>query len=113
MDALASRRGFLRDLVGLPLIGGGLTIIGAPIAVAAPATWEMMNEYETWLGFEHQRVATLLRPGQDLKGVRFYGPAHDWHYGRAEREWRNGCPSTRAALVLSAVGCDWRREEGQ
>jgi len=34
---LTERRGFLRALAGLPLIGGGVTLVGAPTAVAEPA----------------------------------------------------------------------------
>lgn len=38
MTGPESRRGFLRGLVSLPLIGGGVTLIGAPTAAATPVT---------------------------------------------------------------------------
>ena len=104
MSALSDRRGFLRGLVSLPLIGGGVTLIGSPSAVAEPASLHLLSEYESWLGIEHSRVARELRPGTDHAGWRLYGPAHDWHL----RACRDVPPSTRAALVLAAVGCDWR-----
>ena len=108
MTGPSDRRGFLRGLVSLPLIGGGVTLIGTPSAVAEPVTTRLLHEYETWLGYEHIRVSRELRPGTNATGVALYGPAHDWHYDRAGREYRHGEPSTRAALVLAAVGCDWR-----
>ena len=43
--APASRRGFLRGLTTLPLIGGGVALIGAPSAVAEPVTRSMLETY--------------------------------------------------------------------
>ena len=54
-DPLA-RRGFLRDLVGLPLVGGGLTLIGAPSAVARPVTPGMLATYSAWLEYERKAL---------------------------------------------------------
>lgn len=103
----SSRRGFLRGLTSLPLIGGGVTLIGAPTAVAEPASFRLMVEYESWLGYEQARVARELgRP--DRTAISLYGAAHDWHVHRHGAGYRNGAPSTRAALVLATVGCDWR-----
>jgi hypothetical protein len=76
-----TRRGFLRGLVHLPLIGGGITLIGAPSAVAEPVTKDLLYSYKSWLQMEHPRL-------------------NDWE--------SQPQPSTRAAGVLSAVGCDWR-----
>ena len=35
---MADRRSFLRQLASLPLIGGGVTLIGKPTAAAVPVT---------------------------------------------------------------------------
>lgn len=45
----SSRRGFLRGLTRLPLIGGGVALIGAPTAVAEPLTPALLDSYEAWL----------------------------------------------------------------
>lgn len=103
MSGPASRRGFLRDLVGLPLIGGGLTLIGAPSAVAAPVTPDLMANYESWLAMEARAVSQELRPGYPPGSVTtLYTDAWRWHHDGAAPP-----PSTRAALVLSTVGCGW------
>ena len=104
MRAPSDRRGFLRGLISLPLIGGGVTLTGAPSAVAEPISLRLLSEYETWLGIEHHRVARELRPGSEHAGWKLYGSAYAWH----RVEYRDAAPSTRAALVLASVGCDWR-----
>jgi hypothetical protein len=104
----SSRRGFLRGLTTLPLIGGGITLIGAPTAVAEPVSERLLLEYETWLGYEHIRIARELRPGFSHPYVQFDGPAYEWHYDQVARRFLNGPSSSRAALVLATVGCDWR-----
>jgi hypothetical protein len=38
MSDLLARRDFLRSLAHLPLIGGGVTILGNPTAAAVPVT---------------------------------------------------------------------------
>lgn len=119
MTGPGSRRGFLRGLVTLPLIGGGVTLIGAPSAVAEPVTDRLMREYHDWLMFERNEVTREIEAGSPsrfgLDCIR--GSAWRWHLARGERRPDgNGVmmgdgvsfPSTRAALVLSAVGCNWR-----
>ncbi len=44
--SLTGRRGFLRGLVTLPLIGGGVTLIGNPTAAAEPVTKELLVNYQ-------------------------------------------------------------------
>ncbi len=108
MSGPASRRGFLRDLAGLPLLGGGLAIIGAPTAVAIPVHNGLLRSYETWLIDELKRLVAETRPGI----TPFYQsgildePAYEFHYPRLGA---SPLPSTRAALVLSTVGCGWGR----
>ena len=122
MSVPYDRRGFLRGLVSLPLIGGGVTLIGSPSAVAAPITDTLLGEYADWLVYEH---SDLMRErfGQDNPRATQewrarFGRAFDWHRARGHfcRSEPDGAllgdgksfPSTRAALVLATVGCDWR-----
>ena len=116
----APRRGFLRSLASLPLIGGSVAVLGDPVAAAEPITERLLNRYDAWLEIEraHLRVERF--------GDRRHGPRSQfelvWHdvekgeifdvdrgsligsgHRRGEPE-----PSTRAAVVLSAVGVDWR-----
>lgn len=124
MSAPGSRRGFLRGLTTLPLIGGGVALIGAPSAVAEPCTQPALEAYADWLAREYGEtlieLAPLDHPGRAVL-PQFY------EYARQHaREWCDdnltltrsrrvsferppaAPPSTRAALVLSAVGHDWR-----
>lgn len=117
--APAGRRLFLRALAALPFVGGGVAIVGAPEAVAEPVTKQMLREYHDWLMYERFMVAQEL---EDDEPNRFgpqsqFGSAWRWHRERGPiRQSESGLPlgdgvsfpSTRAALVLSAVGCDWR-----
>lgn len=111
MSALGSRRGFLSGLVSLPLIGGAVTLIGSPSAVAEPASDVLMREYTSWPAYEWSR-ASMETYGND-RGLWFplHGRAYEWHRVRGDRLRAIVPPSTRAALVLSAVGCDWREGE--
>lgn len=107
------RRGFLRGLLTLPLIGGGVSLIGAPTAVAAPVTQPLMDRYVAWLAHEHR--AALLEWGRMRRSLDDLAEATDWVQS-APLYWMPGDPtaisaviagkpSTRAALVLSTVGC--------
>ncbi len=113
---IGDRRAFLCQLVRLPLVGGGVTLIGAPTASAEPVTERLLDTYEEWLREEHiQLVVERTLAGRDLRSDLIEGtPALYWHQPPRLR-WleRTGrappAPSTRAALILSAVGCDWRK----
>lgn len=126
MTAAADRRGFLRSLVSLPLIGGGVTLIGQPTAAAVPVTRALLDSYETFLHFELRKLrwerfgpAGLEQPfgasGLDVVfRDRRTGKTFDYlsldNAGAAFHEYGPTAPraSDRAAVVLSAVGCDWR-----
>ena len=103
------RRGFLRGLVGLPLLGGGLTLIGAPTAVAEPISEHLLRVYASWLWGERGRALDELYPahapgfrnGLDMnEGVFFHHDVPDYS---------TPPPSARAAVILAAAGCEWRR----
>lgn len=126
MTAPASRRGFLRGLTTLPLIGGGVALLGSPTAVAEPITTDLLNSYDAWLEYERRH----------LRWERFKTPLWDVHNPGLQSVWYDSVrkqhfdyvpvanaggryhlsddpklqaqPSTHAALVLSAVGCNWR-----
>ena len=116
----ASRRGFLRGLTLLPLVGGSVALIGAPSAVAGVPSPECVETYLAWLHYEQRAVhdAHFGGPGalvngkprllipQDNPGAAFhfadtYGDAGWW--GRVGAE-----AIARAPVVLAAAGCDWR-----
>jgi hypothetical protein len=99
-----SRRAFLSQLAKLPLIGGGLSLIGQPKAVAEPVTLELLDNYQSWLISEY---ISLYRELQSLGhsgdiNTRNPGALHGPPIGF------DPLPSSRAALVLSTIGCDWK-----
>ena len=110
MSAPANRRGFLRNLVSLPMIGGGVTLIGAPSAVAQPVTTGLLMAYNEWLFMERRLLCE--EQGIEEGNGRYFVPtntgAHTFHWdGPGGWQAPGNRPSTRAALVLSAVGCEW------
>lgn len=108
------RRGFLRGLVSLPLIGGGVTLIGQPTAAAVPVTPELMTRYCAFLARELGEALVerdiILYPTQpDLVAFRREAvdrwPQYNWPEDPvAHAAARSGLPSQRAAVVLGAVG---------
>ena len=105
---MSDRRNFLRGLVTLPLIGGGVKLIGQPTAAAVPVSDGLLRNYEAWLAWERYQLQTEMW-GKDAatKCTTFLAvnlPGEQWH-----NPWKAGetCPeaSTRAALVLATVGC--------
>ena len=95
-----------------------MALIGQPSAVAEPATEKLLWAYKEWLFYEHRMVSyELAEHDRPLARCieRFSGGDLDWHFQWTGRGFRGPAgwidapqPSTRAALVLSAVGCDWR-----
>jgi len=113
MNAPSSRRGFLRGLTTLPLIGGGVTLIGQPTAVAEPVSDQLIASYMEWLHMERRMLCREVWPGEP-RADRYIPQntgASSYHVPDGV-DWRSlPRPSTRAALVLSAVGCDWKGGE--
>jgi hypothetical protein len=101
------RRAFLSQLAKLPLIGGGLSIIGQPKAVAEPVTMELLDNYMTWLVAEYIGLYRELQANGHKVDINTRNAAAVFHppFG-----WdpEFPAPSARAAVVLSAVGCDWK-----
>jgi hypothetical protein len=110
---MAERRGFLRGLVSLPLIGGGVTLIGRPSAVAVPVTTDLQDRYIAWLAHEHRQALCERYAEQGVRIGRlvpmFYFPAAP----DIEAAVYAAPPSSRAAVVLSAVGCGLRWRDAQ
>ena len=124
---MTARRDFLRGLVSLPLIGGGVTLIGQPTAVAEPATPDLLEAYKTWLDYEKrflcwemaadpvfiERFRHMPKTENRVERSRtieqylsYVGQSGSYHGGLSAAS-----PYTRAALVLSTVGCDWREDD--
>lgn len=100
-DHLA-RRGFLRGLASLPLIGGGVAIIGNPVAPAEAASFELLRSYNAWLIQERRHLLEEMH-GSGADYFEPNTPGGMWHW-RAYGEPPVAPPSTRAAVVLSSVG---------
>ena len=106
---MADRRAFLASLAALPMLGGGVKLIGQPTATAVPVSDGLLRNYEAWLAWERRQLQTEIW-GRDVadKCTTFLAmnlPGEQWH-----NPWRDEaapCPpaSTRAALVLATVGC--------
>lgn len=103
-----ARRGFLRGLVTLPLIGGGVTLIGNPTAAAVPVTPELLDSYDAWLFYE-RRYLRFERFGRNASDwVLLDNPGAQFH--QSPDPLVAPQPSTRAAAVLAAAGCPLTEE---
>lgn len=118
------RRSFLRGLASLPLIGGGVTLIGQPTAAAVPITDALHERYFTFLAHEHRAAmkehgyrTALVHARRRLGG--HVADCEAWARSEGERahyfDWMpeasdveavvaSAPPSTRAAVILSAAG---------
>lgn len=107
-----ARRSFLRGLTMLPLIGGGVTLIGQPTAAATPITEALLDSYSEWLFYERRLLCEERYPGRkDWEFVPCNTGARDYHFPVYPQRWSDlPQPSTRAAVVLAAVGCNWQEK---
>lgn len=116
MSPAHDRRGFLRGLASLPLLGGSIALIGAPSAAAVPVTTALLEGYRDWLATEYGETLIELAPR--------YQPEHAAFVSSWRREWCREHstlnpeqlasdrfavppivpPSARAAVILSAAG---------
>ncbi len=110
-----ARRGFLRGLLSLPLIGGGVALIGSPTGAAEPPSQACLESYLAWLHYETRFVHDALYPGYRLKHgtiIPLRNAGANFHF--ADRRRGGGLEvvaaeaAARAPVVLAAVGCDWR-----
>ena len=131
MSRPADRRGFLRGLVSLPLIGGGVTLIGQPTAAAAPVTEALMRRYVSFLSWDHRNALAELErmkiekknvewatrgrttypdyPAQAVADVLERPHLYWWPQDEGvEAAVAGSPPQARAAVVLAAIGADWR-----
>ena len=112
----APRRAFLRGLATLPLIGGSVAVIGNPTRADVLPSRDLLQRYVAWLANEHAAALHEF----DRPEVR-YIEAQVWPYYRVrtplfwfpdapdiERDLWATRPSSRAAVVLSAAGVDWK-----
>lgn len=111
---MADRRSFLRGLVSLPLIGGGVTLVGQPTAAAVPVSSMLVERYALFLADEAREAFIEAREMRHLAQgyperaavVRdhleqtMWAPSNPWIHGLLEHQR----PSARAAVILSAAG---------
>lgn len=111
---MLERRSFLRGLAGLPLVGGGITLIGNPTAAAVPVTDLLLQRYSLFLAIEAREALIECRERQHIADgypdrtgtVRLWTEGTNW---APDNPWMRGLldhqrPSARAAVVLSAAG---------
>ena len=113
---MSDRRAFLRGLASLPLIGGGVTLIGNPTAAAVPTTPQLLDAYNEWLSLER---SWLLWERYGSGPERMYGKDQGvdcvWRDRRTGKCWTTDIvtdfsgfdhtnTASRAAVVLSAAG---------
>ena len=110
---MADRRAFLRGLASLPLIGGGVTLIGNPTAAAVPVSTDLLAAYDQFLFYERRFLLQELYGHlghDDLRQVERIVPvntaADRFHFPRENASRGQPQPSARAAVVLAAAGVD-------
>lgn len=79
------------------------------MAAAEPPTGQTLATYAAWLHAERHRLLAELLPGMPARERHMLALDHPaaWAF-----HWPAGGsppPSTRAVLVMSAVGVEWRR----
>lgn len=115
---MSDRRSFLRGLTTLPLIGGSLALIGNPTAAAVPCSDMLLDSYVAFLAHEHRAalIESELRVTRDpYRRERIASGIVPMFWFPDDVCARSLCeqikPSTRAAVVLSAVGLPIWREK--
>ena len=107
---MSDRRSFLRNLVTLPLIGGGVTLIGQPTAAAMPVTLGLAEAYLGWLRLEHCKLMHEIidrpDPGSTVSWVSHAPQVALPRSSDLVSVVSAGPASCRAAVMLSAAGVD-------
>lgn len=113
---MADRRSFLRGLASLPLIGGGVTLIGNPTAAAVPVTDTLCDQYVDWLATELGHALAEREGCRAAPGRADFAIDHRREWCRKNptlnpdqtserfRLLPMDAPSSRAAVILSAAG---------
>ena len=111
---MADRRAFLRGLASLPLIGGGVTLIGNPTMAAVPVTDGLLDSYQAWLTYERDWLVWERFGAEELRRTRM--PSVVWRDPETGKcfdcirvDNPGGCfdhkdAASRAAVILSAAG---------
>ncbi|MCJ2133359.1 hypothetical protein MKK69_04660 [Methylobacterium sp. J-026] len=112
MSAPASRRGFLRGLTTLPLIGGSVVLIGSPVRAAQPITPGMLATYSAWLHMEQRAIqcSVGINEGTFIPCVN---PGAHFHFDHYNKERFGLEAQLRAPTVLAAVGCPLTSAEAE
>ena len=103
-------RSFIRDVAGLPIVAA--TAVAVPGLVAAETiphrpTAMLLHAYKKWLHNETRllNVELFPRDWKEMEYCIFFTGIGGYHWN----DYPNGPkPSTRAAVVLDAVGAKWR-----
>ena len=113
---MSDRRTFLRGLAALPLIGGGVTLIGNPTAAAVPVTDALCDRYVEWLATELGHALAEREGRRAPIGLADIAVDHRREWCRSNptlnpdptserfRLLPTEAPSSRAAVVMSAAG---------
>jgi hypothetical protein len=110
MSTILSRRSLLTGLGASAATTAAVMPFATMAASAAspPVTAELLAAYNQWLFYERRLLCYALWGSGMDKFVPVGTAADSYHFPRDERDWTDvPSPVTRAALVLSAVGCDW------
>ena len=112
-----TRRSLLRGAFQLSILGASVPLVTRRVFAGEPTliTRDLLSSYNAWLHYEHRLLAMEMYPELGADADRWI-PGNNmgaqWHFRSTwPQTWEDlPQPSTRAALVLSAVGCDWRRK---
>jgi hypothetical protein len=82
-----------------------------PAAAAEPVTEALLDAYSEWLFYDRRLLCLERWPG--VRHPDGFIPANTgasgYHFPLGPERWQDRPqPSTRAAVVLSAVGCGWQ-----
>ena len=112
------RRGFLRALANLPLIGGSIMLLGTPSAAAVSISVDLLRKYRLFLNkelfatqieiesvvspFHFANMGFSLSDPSSWSGLPMWWPTPDDSV--LDSLVTQKPPSSRAAVVLSAAG---------
>lgn len=87
-------------------LAAGIAMTATPSAVASAPNLEVLKAYDQWLFYERRLLLVEAFPLMPLSFVHGSTAADRYHFP-TDGDWRDRPqPSTRANLVLSAIGID-------